>query len=120
MFFCGYREKHTMFPVPTLDLVLVPALVLVPDPTLIPAPNIAQKCKASWRLWYWRPVMDKSVTWVFIYHHPLQLLSSIQLNFSCPKRAIIGFLRFVSYGRIYCNLPKLEVVRPSYGRLPRL
>jgi hypothetical protein len=56
----------------------------------------------------------------FFYHRPLQLLSSRQLDFSCPKRAIIGFLCFVSYGRIYCNLLNLEVVRPSYGRPPGL
>jgi hypothetical protein len=56
----------------------------------------------------------------FIFHRPLQLLSSIKLNFSCPKRAIIVFLCFVSYGRIYCNLSNLEVVRPSCGRPPGL
>jgi hypothetical protein len=70
MFFCCYREKRTMFPVPTLDPALVPALVLVPDPTLIPALSIAQKRKASWRLWHWRPVMDKSGTWVFFMIAP--------------------------------------------------
>jgi hypothetical protein len=101
-----------MFPVPTLDLTLVP----VPDPTLVPAPSIAQNCKASWRLWHWWPVMDKSGTWGFLHDHPLLLLSSRQLSFSCLKMATIGLLRFVSYGIIYCILPKLEVVQPSYGR----
>jgi hypothetical protein len=52
----------------------------------------------------------------FLHDRPLQLLSSRQLDFSCPKKAIIGLLRFVSYGIIYCILPKLEVVRPSCGR----
>jgi hypothetical protein len=70
MFFCCYREKHTMFPVLTLDPALVPALVPVLDPTLVPAPSIAQKRKASWRLWHWRPVMDKSGTWVFFMIAP--------------------------------------------------
>jgi hypothetical protein len=44
---------------PTLDLTLVLTL----DPTLIPTLHIAQKRKASWLLWYWRPLMDKLVTW---------------------------------------------------------
>jgi hypothetical protein len=70
MFFYCYREKHTMFLglalVPTLDPALVPVL----DPTLVPAPSIAQKCKASWWLWYWRPVVDKSSTWVLFVIAP--------------------------------------------------
>jgi hypothetical protein len=66
MFFCCYREKRTMF----LGLALDPALVLVLDPTLVPAPSIAQKRKASWRLWYWRPVVDKSSTWVLFVIAP--------------------------------------------------
>jgi hypothetical protein len=70
MFFYCYREKRTMFPVSALDLALVPALVPVPDPTLVPAPSIAQKRKASWRLWHWRPVMDKSGTWVLFIIAP--------------------------------------------------
>jgi hypothetical protein len=52
----------------------------------------------------------------FLHDLPLNLLSSRQLDFSCPKKAIIGFLYFFSYGIIYCILPKLEVVRPSCGR----
>jgi hypothetical protein len=40
------------------------------DPTLVPVPSIAQKCKASWRLWHWRPVMEKSGTWVFFMIAP--------------------------------------------------
>jgi hypothetical protein len=52
----------------------------------------------------------------FVYHFSLQLLSSRQLDFSCPKRAIIGFLHFVIYGRIYCILSNLEVVQTSCGR----
>jgi len=32
----------------------------------------------------------------FVHDRPLQLLNSRQLNFSCPKRAIIGLLYFVS------------------------
>jgi hypothetical protein len=52
----------------------------------------------------------------FVYHRPLHLLSSRQLNFSCQKREIIGFLCFDSYGHICCILSNLEVVRPSCGR----
>jgi hypothetical protein len=70
MFFYCYWAKHTMFLVPSLDLALVPALVPVLDPTLVPALGIAQKRKASWRLWHWRPVMDKSGTWVFFMIAP--------------------------------------------------
>jgi hypothetical protein len=70
MFFCYYREKHTIFLglalLPSLDPTLDPIL----DPTLVPAPNIAQKCKASWQLWYWRPVVDKSGTWVLFVITP--------------------------------------------------
>jgi hypothetical protein len=66
MFFCYYREKRTMFLDPKLD----PALVPVPDPTLVPTPSIAQKLKASWWLWYWWPVMDKSRTWVLFIIAP--------------------------------------------------
>jgi hypothetical protein len=46
----------------------------------------------------------------FLHDRPLQLLSSSQLDFSCPKKAIINLLCFVIYGIIYCILPKLEVV----------
>jgi hypothetical protein len=60
MFFCCYREKHTMFLDPTLDPTLVPIL----DLTLVSTPNIAQKHKESWWLWYWQPMVDKSGTWV--------------------------------------------------------
>ena len=52
----------------------------------------------------------------FLHDRPLQLLSSRQLDFSCPKKGIIGLLRFVSYGIIYCIFSKLEVLRPSFGR----
>jgi hypothetical protein len=45
-----------------LDPALDPTLVPVLDPTLVPVPSIAQKRKASWWLWYWRPVVDKSST----------------------------------------------------------
>jgi hypothetical protein len=59
--------KRTMFlgpkPVSALDPTLVPVL----DPTLVPAPSIAQKHKASWWLWYWQLVVDKSSTWVFFF-----------------------------------------------------
>jgi hypothetical protein len=70
MFFCYYWVKHTMFLVLALDLALIPALIPVPDPTLIPALSIAQKCKVSWRLWHWRPVMDKTGTWTFFMIGP--------------------------------------------------
>jgi hypothetical protein len=62
MFFCYYREKRTMF--------LGPTLVLALDPALVPAPSIAQKRKASWQLWYWQPVVDKSSTWVLFVIAP--------------------------------------------------
>jgi hypothetical protein len=70
MFFCCYREKHTMFLGPTLVLALDPTLVPVLDLALVPAPSIAQKHKASWRLWYWQPVVDKSSTWVLFFITP--------------------------------------------------
>jgi hypothetical protein len=70
MFFCYYRAKRTMFLGLALDLALDPALVPVLDLTLVPAPSIAQKRKASWRLWYWRPVVDKSGTWVLFFIAP--------------------------------------------------
>jgi hypothetical protein len=46
------------------------ALVLALDPTLVPAPSIAQKRKASWWLWYWRPVVEKLSTWVLFVIAP--------------------------------------------------
>ena len=59
MFFFYYREKRTIFLglalIPTLDPALVPVL----DLALVLAPSIAQKRKASWQLWYWRPVVEK-------------------------------------------------------------
>jgi hypothetical protein len=70
MFFYYYREKCTMFLGPTLDPALDPTLVPVLDLTLVPAPSIAQKHKAIWRLWYWRPVVDKSGTWVLFFITP--------------------------------------------------
>jgi hypothetical protein len=70
MFFYYYREKHTMFLGPTLVPTLDPTLVLVLEPSLIPAPSITQKRKASWWLWYWQPVVDKSSTWVLFFITP--------------------------------------------------
>jgi hypothetical protein len=70
MFLCYYREKCTMFLGPALDPILDPTLIPVLDPALIPAPSIAQKRKASWWLWYWRPVVDKSGTWVLFFITP--------------------------------------------------
>jgi hypothetical protein len=52
--------------VPALDPTLVPVL----DLTLVLAPSIAQKRKATWRLWYWRPVVDKLSTWVLFVITP--------------------------------------------------
>jgi hypothetical protein len=54
----------------TLILALDPALLPVLDTTLVPTPNIAQKRKASWRLWYWQIVVDKSSTWVLFVIAP--------------------------------------------------
>jgi hypothetical protein len=70
MFSYYYREKHTMFLGPTLDPTLDPTLVLVLDPTLFPTPSIAKKRKASWRLWYWRLVVEKLGTWVLFFIAP--------------------------------------------------
>jgi hypothetical protein len=70
MFFCCYRAKRTMFPVMVLDPALVPAFVPALDPAFVPAPSIAQKRKVSWRLWNWRPVMEKSGTWVLFILAP--------------------------------------------------
>ena len=62
MFFGVTRKKRTMFLVPTLDLALIPTLVL--------ALRIAQKWKASWRLWHWRPMLGESGTWVLFMIAP--------------------------------------------------
>jgi hypothetical protein len=70
MFLCYYREKRTMFLGPTLVPTLDPTLVPVLDPTLVSTPSIAQKHKASWRLWYWWPMVDKSSTWVLFVIAP--------------------------------------------------
>jgi hypothetical protein len=96
VFFCCYRAKRTMFPVPALDLALVLPLVPVPDPALIPAPSIAQKRKASWRVMALAASDGQIGHMGFLHDRPLQLLSSRQLDFSCPKKAIIGLLRFVN------------------------
>jgi hypothetical protein len=55
-----------MFLGPALDPALVPVL----DLALVPAPSIAQKHKATWWLWYWWPVVDKSSTWVLFVIAP--------------------------------------------------
>jgi hypothetical protein len=70
MFFCYYRAKRTMFLGLTLDPALDPTLILVLDLTLVSAPSIAQKRKASWRLWSWWLVVDKSGTWVLFFITP--------------------------------------------------
>jgi hypothetical protein len=57
-------KKHTTFLVLTLDLALLPALVPALDLALRPTPLPAQKRRVTWRLWYWRPVMGESETWV--------------------------------------------------------
>jgi hypothetical protein len=100
MFFCCYRAKRTMFLgptlVPALDLALVPVL----DPTLVLTPSIAQKTQGTLAVMVLAASGGQIEHMGFVCHHPLQLLSSRQLDFSCPKRAIIGILCFVSYGCI--------------------
>jgi hypothetical protein len=54
----------------TLVLAIDPTLVPVLDSTLILVPSIAQKRKASWQLWYWWQVVDKSSTWVLFFIAP--------------------------------------------------
>jgi hypothetical protein len=112
MFFCYYREKRTMFLDPTLD----PALVLGTRSDTRSSTQYCTKTQGELAVMVLAASDGQIEHMGFVYHRPLQLLSSRQLDFSCPKRAIIGFLRFVSYGRIYCILPNLEVVRPSCGR----
>jgi hypothetical protein len=69
-FFGVTGKKRTTFLLPALDPTLLPVLVLVLDPTLCPALRIAQKWRATWRLWYWRPVMGESGTWVLFMLAP--------------------------------------------------
>jgi hypothetical protein len=59
-------KKHITFLLPALSPVLLPALDPVPDPALRPTLHPAQKWWANWRLWYWRPVVGESGTWVFL------------------------------------------------------
>jgi hypothetical protein len=70
MFFGVTGKKRTTFLVLALDLALDPALVPTLDPTLCPALRIAQKCRVTWRLRYWRPVTGKSGTWVLFILAP--------------------------------------------------
>jgi hypothetical protein len=95
MFFGVTGKKRTMFLASTLDPTL-PALVPVLDPTLVQHCSIAQKRKATWRLWYWRPVMGQIGNMGFVHACPLQLLSSRQLSFQLFKEGIIGSLCFIS------------------------
>jgi hypothetical protein len=53
-----------------LNLTLDPTLIPVLNLTLVLAPSIAQKHKASWQLWYWQPVVEKSGTWVLFFITP--------------------------------------------------
>jgi hypothetical protein len=70
MFLCYYRAKHTMFLGLTLDPKLDLALIPVLDLALVPTPSIAQKRKASWRLWYWWLVVEKLGKWVLFVIAP--------------------------------------------------
>jgi hypothetical protein len=79
-----------MFLLLVLDPTLLPVLILTLDPTLCPALGIAQKCRATWRLWYWRPVMGQIGHVGFVHAFPLQLLSSRQLSFSCSRRRLLA------------------------------
>jgi hypothetical protein len=61
-FFGVTGKKRTMFLVLALDLALDDTRS--DTRTLVPTLRIAQKWKASWRLWNWRPVLGESGTWV--------------------------------------------------------
>jgi hypothetical protein len=59
-------KNRSMFLLPTLSPVLHLALSLVLHLTLHPTLRPAQKRWVIWRLWYWRPVVGESETWVFL------------------------------------------------------
>jgi hypothetical protein len=59
-------QNRSMFLLPALSLVLHPVLNPVLGPALLPA----QKQWAIWWLWYCRPVMGESGTWVLLVLSP--------------------------------------------------
>jgi hypothetical protein len=69
VFWCD-EEKHITFLLLALSPTLLPVLNPVPGPTLHPALRIAQKQWAIWRLWYWRPLVNESGTWVLLLAAP--------------------------------------------------
>jgi hypothetical protein len=70
MFFCVTGKKCITFLLPTLILALHPVLDPVFGPTLHPATRPTQKQWVIWRLWYWRPVVGESGTWVLLVLDP--------------------------------------------------
>jgi hypothetical protein len=84
MFFCCYREKRTMFLVPTLD------------PTLDSGTQYCTKTQGELAVMALAASDGQIGHMGFLHDRPLQLLSSRQLDFSCPKKAIIGSLSFGS------------------------
>ena len=63
-------QKRTTFLVLALDPTLLPVLILALDLALRPTLLPAQKCRVTWRLWYWRPMMGKLGTWVLFMLSP--------------------------------------------------
>jgi hypothetical protein len=80
-----------------LGLALDPTLVPVLDPTLISAPSICTKTQGKLAVMVLAASGGQIEHMGFVWHCPLQLLSSRQLDFNCPKRVLIRFLSFVSY-----------------------
>jgi hypothetical protein len=70
MFFGVTGKKRITFLLRHSVLTLLPVLDPVPGPTLRPTLRLAQKWWAIWRLWYWRPVVGESGTWVFLVLAP--------------------------------------------------
>jgi hypothetical protein len=70
MFLCFQELIHIFLVLKGKNAPFSLALVPTLDPTLVPAPSIAQKRKASWWLWHWWSVMEKSGTWVLFILAP--------------------------------------------------
>jgi hypothetical protein len=90
---------------------LSPVLHSTLRPTLCPA----QKRWVVWRLWYWRPMMDESETWVFLVLIPSSYWA-LENSFWVVMLGNYWLASFRQLGHHWCNLLFLEEIRPSSGR----